>query len=328
MATVQVNTVCGPVPSSELGVTLVHEHIVFGYPGWEGDLTMAPFDRKEVVARTVQLMAELKAFGVRTVVDATPADGGRAPELCREISEKSGVHIVCATGYYFEAEGGHAYWKFRSSLCDIRQELYELFLKEVTEGIRGTGIKAGVIKVGSSKGAITDYEKAVFEAAARVQKETGVPIVTHTQEGTMGPEQARLLVEAGADPKRIQIGHMSDNTDIRYQIETLKHGVFVAFDRMGIQVLAGCPMDVERYAVLIGLVGIGYADRLMLSHDYVAHWLGRPLKIPEIALPLIGNWHPTHLFKNVIPALKAGGVTDAHIRTMIKENPRRLFEGR
>jgi len=220
-----------------------------------------------------------------------------------------------------------AYWKFRSSLGDVSGEIYELFSKEITEGIRDTGIKAGAIKVGTGKGEITDYERMMFQVAARVQKDTGVPIITHTQEGTMGPEQAELLVSAGADPKRIQIGHMSDNLDIRYQLETMKHGVYVAFDRMGIQVLAGCPMDEERYSVLIGLIGTGHADQMTISHDYIAHWLGRPLNVPEAALPLIANWHPTHLFKNVIPALKQGGVTDEQVRTILVDNPRRLFGG-
>jgi len=251
----KVNTVLGPISPSEMGVTLPHEHIVFGFPGWEGDQTIAPFDREGILSRALELMEELKALGLRTFVDATPNDGGRFPDLLREVSEKSGVNIICSTGYYYEEEGMPAYWKFRSSMGDVSGEIYELFSKEITEGIRDTGIKAGAIKVGTGKGEITDYERMMFEVAARVQKDTGVPIITHTQEGTMGPEQAELLVAAGAEPKRIQIGHMSDNTDIHYHLETLKHGVNISFDRMGLQVVAGCPMDVERYAVLIGLIG-------------------------------------------------------------------------
>jgi phosphotriesterase-related protein len=202
-----------------------------------------------------------------------------------------------------------------------------LFLKEISDGIRDTGIKAGVLKVGTSKGMITDYEKLMLQTAASVQKETGVPIITHTQEGTMGPDQARLLIDAGADPNRIQVGHMSDNIDIDYQEETLKQGVFVSWDRMGLQGLVGCPMDEQRYPVMIELIKKGYADKLMISHDFIITWLGRPLNLPEEALPLIANWHPTHLFKNIIPALKEGGVTDAQIKQIIEDNPRRLFEG-
>jgi len=327
LSNVKVNTVLGPISPEDLGVTLVHEHIVYGYPGWEGDQTIAPFDREAVVNLALNLMDQLKTLGVKTFVDATTNDGGRCPELLREVSEKSGVNIICSTGYYYEEEGMSAYWKFRSNLGDVSGEVYELFSKEINEGIRDTGIKAGVIKVGTGKGVITDYERMMLETAAKVQKDTGIPIITHTQEGTMGPEQAALLISAGADPKRVQIGHMSDNTDIGYQLETLSHGVYVAFDRMGIQVILGCPTDEERYGVLIGLIEKGYSDRIMISHDYIAHWLGRPLNIPEEALPLIANWHPTHLFNNVIPALKKGGVTEEQINTILVENPRRLFGG-
>ncbi|NOX32482.1 MAG: phosphotriesterase-related protein [Deltaproteobacteria bacterium] len=325
MGKTMVNTVTGPVSSDELGITLMHEHILFGYPGWEGDQTIAPFDRKAIVSAGVDVLNQLKTLGLTTFVDATTNDGGRCPEVYKEISEETGVNIICSTGYYFEREGSSAYWKFRSSLGDISEEIYELFMKEVTTGIRDTGIKAGVLKVGSSKGVITDYEKMMFKAAARVQQDTGIPIITHTQEGTMGPEQAKLLISEGADPAKIQIGHMSDNLDMDYQLETIEQGVYVSWDRMGLQGLVGCPMDEQRYSVMIDLVKKGFADKLMISHDYIIHWLGRPLNLPEQALPLIANWHPTHLFKNIIPALKKGGVTDDQIETIIKDNPGRLF---
>ncbi len=323
-----VNTVLGPISPSDLGITLMHEHILYGYPGWEGDRTIAPVNRKEIVANGVTTLKQLKdEYGLQSYVDATPLDGGRMPEILKEVSEKSGVNIICATGYYYEGEGSPTYWKFRGSLGDITGELYELFMTEVTKGIMDTGIKAGVLKVGSSKGAITDYEKIMFATAAQVSKETGVPIITHTQEGTMGPQQAEFLIGAGANPKQIQIGHMSDNIDIKYQEDTFKHGVYVSWDRMGLQGLVGCPMDAQRYPVMIELIKKGYADKMMISHDCILTWLGRPLNLPEAALPLVANWHPSHLFKNIIPELKKGGVTDAQITSIIKENPRRLFAG-
>ena len=322
-----VNTVTGPIAPEEMGFTLPHEHIMFGYPGWQADQTVWPLDRQAVVSRMVGIFQELKALGLKTYVDATPADQGRDPEIYKEISEKAQIHIICSTGLYNEAQGGSAYWKFRSMLGDITDELCELFLKEVTVGIRGTGIKAGCIKVASSHGAITDYEKKVFQAAARVQRETGVPIITHTEEGTMGPEQADLLTNAGVDPLRIQIGHMSNSTDMRYHLSVLDKGVFGAFDRMGIEVIAGCPSEREKMPMLIGLIRSGRANQLTLSHDFIATWLGRPLTVNLADLPFLATWYPTHVFKNVIPALKAAGVTDVEIRTMTVDNPRRLFGG-
>jgi len=327
MISLKINTVAGPISPEDLGVTLVHEHVLFGFPGWEGDQTIAPFDRETIVNNGVSTLKPLKAFGLKSLIDATPSDTGRNAEILKEVSEKSEVNIICSTGYYHESEGACAYWKFRASMGDVSGEIYELFIKEISGGIMGTGIKAGVIKVASSKGLITDYEKLMFTAAAKVQKETGVPIITHTQDGTMGPEQAELLVGLGANPSRIQIGHMSDNIDPDYHDATIKQGVFTAWDRMGLQGLAGCPMDEARISAIIDLIKQGHAKQLMISHDCVISWLGRPLNIPAAAFPLIANWHPSHLFKNIIPALTKGGVSDEQIRTIIEDNPRRLFTG-
>ncbi len=327
MGDVKINTVTGPISSNDLGVTLVHEHVLFGYPGWEGDRTVAPFERETFVGNAVTTLKTLKSLGLRSFIDATAADVGRDVEVLKEVSEKSEVHIICSTGYYTEAEGSPHYWKFRASMGDVSGEVYELFLEETTLGIMKTGIKAGVIKVGSSKGQITDYEKLMFAAAARVQTETGIPIITHTQEGTMGPEQAEFLVSQGASPKRVQIGHMSDNLDPNYQKDTLRQGVFVAWDRMGLQGLVGCPMDEQRFVAMIRLIEQGYAAQLMISHDCVITWLGRPPNLPAAALPLVADWRPTHLFTKIIPVLKKGGVSDDQIKTMIEDNPRRLFTG-
>ncbi len=220
-----------------------------------------------------------------------------------------------------------AYWKFRSVLADICQEICELFVREIMVGIRDTGIKAGVIKVGSSSGEITDYEKTVFRAAALAQKETGVPMITHTQEGSMGPEQVRLLVEAGADPQKIQVGHMSDNLNLDYQRDVFDQGVFVSWDRMELQGLFGCPMDDERFPVMAELIKQGYGNRLMISHDSYLYVLGRPLEIPEEFQPLLADWHPTHLFQKIIPNFKKLGITEEQITTIIEDNPRKLFSG-
>jgi phosphotriesterase-related protein len=322
-----VNTVLGPISSDELGITLVHEHVVYGQPGWYGD-TVAPLDRESMVAEAVEVMTNLKSFGVSTFVDATPNDTGRDPELYREISEASGMHIVCSTGYYAEFDGATGYFKFRQLVGNPQEEIFELLTTEITQGIGDTGVRAGAIKIGSSNGEMTDYERMFFTAAARAQRETGVPIITHTERGTMGPQQAELLISEGADPSRIMIGHMSDNDDVAYQRATLDQGVSAAFDRMGLEVDPDCPNDARRVACLIELIGAGYADRLMLSHDSIIRFLGRPLEVAPEVEPLIANWEPTHIFRNIIPALEAGGVTSDQIRTIMVDNPRRLFGGR
>jgi phosphotriesterase-related protein len=321
-----INTVLGPISPDELGVTLVHEHIVYGQPGWYGD-TVAPYDRAAVRDAAIDRMEELRGFGVKTFVDATPNDTGRDPLLYREIAEASGMQIICSTGYYPEFGGASAYFKFRQMVGNAPEEICELMTTEITEGIGDTGVRAGAIKLGSSEAEITDYERMLMTVAARVQRDTGVPIITHTELGTMGPEQARLLISEGADPDRIMIGHMSDNDDVAYQKATLDQGVSVAFDRMGLEVTPEAPNDERRIACLIELINAGYGEQIMISHDSIVHFLGRPLEVPEEVAPLVANWEPTHLFRNVIPALQEGGVSDDQIQTIIEHNPRRLFGG-
>ena len=325
MAT-QVNTVTGPISSDDLGKTLVHEHFAFGYPGFQGD-SLGPYDREAVVKTGLEVAEKVKAHGVETVIDATPNECGRDVEALKEISERAELQIVCSTGYYYEGEGATAYFKFRKALGSAPPEVEELMMTELTEGVGKTGVKAGVIKLATSKDVITPYEEMFFKAGAKAQQETGAPIITHTQEGTMGPEQAELLVGEGADPGRVMVGHMDGNTDVSYHMATLAHGVNIAFDRFGIQVLVGAPMDREREACLIGLLGMGYEDRIMLSHDTVNRWLGRPLVIPDEVVTLLENWHPTHLFENVVPVLQEAGISDERIDAIFTENPKRLFGG-
>ncbi|TLS36909.1 phosphotriesterase family protein [Pseudalkalibacillus caeni] len=321
----KIETVTGPISAEELGKTLIHEHFVFGYPGFSGDITLGEYREEEALEVGISVAETVMKHGIKTVVDPTPNECGRNPELLRKISTETGLQIICATGYYYEGEGATPYYKLRQLLGTAETDIYDMFMKEITDGIGRTGIKPGVIKVASSKDQITDYEKMFFKVAAKVQKETGVIIMTHTQEGTMGPEQANLLIENGADPNSIVIGHMCGNTDIAYHLKTLSTGVNIAFDRFGIQGMVGAPFDNERIATLIGLVKSGYADRIMLAHDSVNYWMGRPAVMPEPIEKMMENWHPGHLFENILPKLKQAGVTDAEITQMMEENPRKLF---
>jgi phosphotriesterase-related protein len=318
-------TVSGPIEASALGVTLPHEHVIFGYPGYQGDVTLGGFDHDAALAHCTGVAQMLRSRGVQTVVDATPNECGRDPVFLREVAEASGLNILCSSGFYYEGEGGTAYFKFRFSLGDGFQEVYDMMLREVTEGVGGTGIRAGVLKIASGRDAISPYESVFFRAAARVQRETGVPIITHTQEGQQGPQQAEMLVGEGADPSRIIIGHMDGNTDVQYHLDTLKHGVTVGFDRIGLQGLVGTPLDSERLRVLEALIAQGYAGQITLSHDSIWQWLGRPLVMPDAILPAVKDWHPAHIHDDILPELLRRGVSADQITLMTVGTPARIF---
>jgi phosphotriesterase-related protein len=307
----------------QLGPTLMHEHTVIGYTGWDLDAGQMNFDIRELAKIVAVKLSEVTNYGVRTMVDATPDDLGRNVELDRIISNETGINIICSTGKYMDAGAMSSRIASKSVSVDMADRLYDTFMREITVGIHGSGIRAGIIKVATSKSRIFPYEEIVLRTAARVQKETGVPIISHTQEGTMGPEQASLLLAAGADPRKVVIGHMCGNSDIDYQAAVLNQGVSVNFDRWGLDILYP---DKLRQETLLEILKLGFANRVVLSHDHIAHWLIEQPDVPDFAKPLIANWSYTHIFRNIIPELKQAGVSDGTITQLLVENPRKIFE--
>jgi phosphotriesterase-related protein len=322
-----VETVTGPISVEQLGKTLIHEHFIFGYPGYQGDVTLGAFKEAEALEAAIGVARQMMSFGVQTVVDPTPNECGRNPLFLKKISEATGLQIICATGYYYEGEGAPPYFKMRQGLGSAEEEIYEMFKTEISEGIAGTGIKPGIIKLASSKNQISEYEKMFFRAAARIHKKTGIVILTHTQEGTMGPEQARMLIEQGVDPSKIIIGHMCGNTNPAYHKEVMDQGVRIGFDRFGIQGLVGAPFDQERVETLITLLDEGYEDQILLAHDSVNIWLGRTPIMNEQVSKIMENWHPAHIFLNILPTLREYGITEKQIDKMIGANAVSLFAG-
>lgn len=319
------NTVMGPVSPEKLGSTLVHEHFIFNYPGWYADASIAPYNRDEAYKVCMEVIKTAQAAGINTIIDATPNDAAlRDPELFKELSEKTGFNIIVSTGLYTEHGGAPGYFKERVVFGkDISKMMAELFIKEITEGIGKSGVKAGVIKVGSGP-KMTDYEKAVHKAAAVAQKATGVPIITHTEGPTGGLEQADFLIAAGADPKKIMIGHVSNSKDINYHKAILARGVNIGFDRLGLTLLTDDKAAVKNIAELCKT---GYAGKIMLSHDTCNFWPGRPLTadLPPAVAKALANWKVDYISKNILPALKAEGVTDEQIQQMLVGNPQKLF---
>ncbi len=323
-----VNTVTGPMSADKLGKTLVHEHFAFAYPGWFADSTLAPYDFDAALKINLEVIKTAQKHGITTIIDATPNDvGGRDPQLYLELARKTGINIICSTGLYTEHEGSPAYFKTRMDWykTDIATMISKIFITEITQGIGKTGVKAGVIKVGTSGGGpISAYEQAVLKAAAMAQKATGVPIITHTQGPAGGVEQAQFFIDHGVDPQKVMIGHVSNSADTKYHEAILAKGVNIAFDRIGLDIFNPTTVIVDNIAQLTKK---GYANRIMLSHDTVNYWLGRPYNAPEVVQKALANWKIDHISTNVIPALLTKGVSEQQINTMMIGNPKRLFTG-
>ena len=321
-----INTALGPISPDKLGITLMHEHFVFSLPGWFADATLAPDNYEKTMKTILDVIKTAQQHGVKTIVDATPNDtGGRNPALYKDLAEKTGLNIICSTGLYTEPEGSPGYWKEKAGWgMDLPKMMSELFIKEIIEGIGTTGVKAGVIKIGSSP-TMTVYEASVLKAAVMAQKVTGVPIITHMEGPTGWFEQADFLIKEGADPLKVIIGHVSNSRDTAYHKTILAKGVYIAFDRIGLETITPFDINLKNVAELCKT---GFSGRIMLSHDTVSVWLGRQTVVPDEFAHAFDNWRIDHIFKDFIPALKAQGVTDEQIMAMMVENPRNLFIGR
>lgn len=317
----KVMTATGPVSPDSLGLTLMHEHFTFAYPGWYADDTMAPYDREEAETACIKVLNDVKKLGVNTIIDATPADvGGRDPILLKRLAEKSGINIIVSTGLFPESIGAGNYYKWQSTMRgrDLEEDLHELFLTELTVGIRGSDVKAGIIKVATGDPVISDYEATVFKAAVRAAKETGISIITHTEGPTVGPLQQDLFLELGADPSRVMIGHQNNSENIDYALTQLeKPGFYLGFDRVNPL------MSTASEDNIVSLVSKGFGDRIMISHDCIFMWLGRHGKLPE----QYSEWYPDFIFKKLLPKMKAAGITESQITGILVENPRKFLGG-
>ncbi len=229
-----VRTVLGDIELAAMGVTYAHEHLVIvgGKPvEISPDFLLADVDR---------LSAELSdaaEAGLRTAVDAMPADCGRDPSKLAELSRRSGVQIVAATGLHHEKFYGPWHWSLRAT----EDELADLFVADVEEGIDArdysgpivarTPFRAGIVKVAGSEGGPSDRDVPIFRAAAAAHRRTGVPIHTHCEAGTGAMEQIRVLTDAGVPAERISLSHVDKVQDRGYHRELLASGASVVYDQ-------------------------------------------------------------------------------------------------
>src|ERR1700756_200392 len=281
----QLQLTDGRIDCSRLGRTLIHEHVLVGMPGWNLDLKAPRFLRSEAMARAVYRLQELKSHDCSTIVDPCPMDLGRDVEFVAEVAQKSGVNIVCATGVYNEFEG--VPYTFRSM---PREDILELYVKEITEGVGTTGIRAGVIKIATGHDPATEYEQKMIGVAAEASRITGVPIISHTQIASHGHQQVDIVEAHGGRADCLVVGHSGDRDDSAYQISIAERNAFVGLDRFGLEMILP---DELRMKNLVELVRAGHRDRILMSQDHPLCLLGR--MGPQVAA-LAPVWSITHIF--------------------------------
>jgi phosphotriesterase-related protein len=316
-----VETVRGPIPTNGLGVTLMHEHvfvlspeIMANYPeGWgdEGAREQAAVDK----------LNALKAIGVDTIVDPTVIGLGRYIPRIQRVAERTDLKIVVATGVYtYNDVPMYFHFNGPGTARNSPEPMVDMFVRDITEGIAGTGVKAAILKCATDEPGITAGVERVLRAVAQAHRATGVPITTHTHAHTRrGLEQQRVFAEEGVDLSRVIIGHSGDTTDVDYLEELVAAGSYLGMDRFGLDNILAFD---DRVDIVARMCERGHAGKMVLAHDASCHidWL------PEAALPLVlPNWHYLHIHNDVLPALRKRGVTEEQITTMLVDNPRTIF---
>jgi len=318
----EVQTVRGPMPGDELGATLVHEHIFVRNLELEQNLPDGEWRPADAVASAVAGLTALHELGIRTVVDLTVPGLGRDIGLVESVAERVPINIVAATGWYtpnvlplfFQFHGpGRA--------IDGPDPLVGLFLRDIRSGIAGSSVRAGMLKVMTDVDGITPDVARVLSAAATAHGETGVPITTHSHPASRnGLDQQAFLCDRGVRADRLIIGHSGDTEDLDYLRELMDNGSTIGMDRFGMEQILS---DDRRVQTVVRLVELGYADRMVLSHDAAFYSHVTPPSWRAAAAP---RWRMDTISRHILPTLRERGVSDADLDRMLIHNPRRLLE--
>ena len=306
-----VQTVLGRVDPAELGWVLPHEHTAIALWHIANRWDYWELRRDEPVI--VEELAAFRQAGGGALVDLTLDGVGRDPEWLAGLARATRLHIVMGSGWY---RGAHYP---AETLVDRRsvESLADEIVRDATDGVGESGIRAGIIgEIGTDKPWISAQEERVHRAAARAARQTGLAITTHAVQSTVGLDQLSVFEAEGADLSRVVVGHADSNPSLDYHLAIVERGASVEFDFLGMSFTA-----LERHGegrivdILRELLSRGHAERILLSQD-VCH---------DSQLRRYGGSGYTYLAETFLPRLRAAGVSDAEIRTITVDNPRRLL---
>lgn len=262
-----IRTVLGDIPPEELGVTLSHEHLLMT-GGWP--VMAEPDYRLDSVDAAVTEVSAARAAGLQSLVEMTPNGFGRSARGLQEISRRTGVNVVAATGLHKVGYYADNHWRHRYSV----DRMADLLVDEVTVGmdqdnlegplIDRTDARAGVVKVATSYHRAGASVERFVEAVGQVHLRTGVPVATHNDKGTFGHELLDLLEKAGVPATSVILGHIDHNPDLHVLGELAARGAFLAFDRPGRIKYAP---DSDTVVLLERLADAGHVDQILLASD-------------------------------------------------------------
>jgi phosphotriesterase-related protein len=342
----KVQTVLGPIGGDSLGITLVHEHLLNDHSGYFKEPTLEiekkqawqtlqleniylvrlnPFcNRDNLVHNDVQSAIKealiFKSFGGKTIVEVTTSSViGRDPQGLVRIARETGLNIIMGTGYY-TAES-HPPEVARQT----EQQITDGLIRDITVGVGDTGIKAGILGEIGCNAPLADGERKVLRCCAAVQQQIGVAISIHPgASDEVALEIVRILKETGAELSRVIIGHVDLlNFEDETRRKIMDTGCYIAFDNLGHEGFYQIPLvpgyfemaDIISVSDIVKLVKAGYLEQILVSQD-----AGTKERLTSYA----GTGY-AHILRDVIPIMKAKGLSEKQIHTLLVDNPRRVL---
>jgi phosphotriesterase-related protein len=303
----RVNTVLGERSPRSLGMTLMHEHVLVDFVGAES-VSPQRYDADEVFQTALPHLKALRAAGCRTLVECTPAFLGRDAKLLKRLSVAAGLQIITNTGFY-----GAANDKYVPAIArqETAEQLAARWTREFQEGIDGTGIRPGIIKIGVDPGPLSEIDAKLVRAAAKTHLKTGLTIASHTGDGVAALEELELLKQEGVHPAAFIWVHAQTEGNVKHHLNAAQQGAWIEFDGIS-------EGSADKHIQLVkSMVERGLADRLLLSQD--AGWY-------HVGEPKGGTYRPyTFALTNFIPLLRQAGISPEQVRTLFLDNPRKAL---
>lgn len=338
----QVMTVLGPLPVGEMGVTLMHEHILLDASGkWVppsccserdiaeqkvhigilGALRMNPLMNRDNCQlfdpqTAIEELMVYRGLGGNTVVDPTNLGIGRDPDALQVISRSTGLNIIMSTGFYLEPS--HPFYVDRKSVGALAEQL----IFEVGGAEQKPAVLAGLIGEIGVSAAFTANEEKSLRAAARASAATGVPLSVHLPGWVRHGHRVLDIVEQeGADLGHTVLCHMNpSHRDQAYQHALAKRGAWLEYDMIGMGYYyadedAQSPSDEENARAIVELIQAGFIDRILLSQDVFL----------KTMLTRFGGHGYGYILKYFVPRLRRLGVAPEQIEELMIVNPQRVF---
>jgi len=302
-----IMTVNGPIDAGKAGIALIHEHILVDFIGADS-INENRWDKDEVAEIALPYLKQIKEMGCVTFVECTPDFLGRDPLLMKQLSASSGLNIITNTGYYGAVNDKYMP---QFAFSESADQISTRWIKEWEEGIDGTGIKPGFIKIGVESDSLSEHHIKIVTAAARAHLKTGLTIASHTGPSLPAFEEIEVLRDEGVSPEAFIWVHAQSEKDLAAHVSAAKMGAWISLDGISGDNIA------EYAEMLKNLKENQLLGKVLISHD--AGWY-RPGE------PGGGEFRGyTDIFEKFIPLLKTENFTDKEIETLLVKNPAEAF---